>query len=104
MHVQGDAPVTPPTLSTARRQALAGMALLPALAAGAARSALAQDSRPFQIIVGYPPGGGSDVLARVLGEPLSKLLGRPVIVKNVPRASGQIAATTLLRDGGDGLS
>jgi tripartite-type tricarboxylate transporter receptor subunit TctC len=96
--------VTRPTLSTTRRQALAGMALLPALAAGAAQSLLAQDSRPFQIIVGYPPGGGSDVLARVLGEPLSKLLGRPVIVKNVPGASGQIAATTLLRDGGDGLS
>jgi putative tricarboxylic transport membrane protein len=80
------------------------MALLPMLAAGAARSALAQDGRTFQIIVGYPPGGGSDVLARVLSEPLSKLLGRSVIVKNVPGASGQIAATTLLRDGGDGLS
>ena len=80
------------------------MALLPALAAGVAHSALAQDGRTFQIIVGYPPGGGSDVLARVLGQPLGKLLGRSVIVKNVPGASGQIAATTLLRDGGDGLS
>lgn len=54
--------------------------------------------------MGYPPGGGSDVLARLLSEPLAKLLGRSVIVKNVPGASGQIAATTLLRDGGDGLS
>jgi len=80
------------------------MALLPAFAAGVARSALAQDGRTFQIIVGYPPGGGSDVLARVLGEPLAKLLGRPVVVKNMPGASGQIAATTLLRDGSDGQS
>jgi tripartite-type tricarboxylate transporter receptor subunit TctC len=94
--------VTRPTPSISRRQALAGIAALPAL--GATRSALAQDGRTFQIIVGYPPGGGSDVLARVLGEPLGKLLGRSVIVKNVPGASGQIAATTLLRDGGDGLS
>jgi tripartite-type tricarboxylate transporter receptor subunit TctC len=88
--------------STTRRRALAGMALLPALALGSARSAVAQSA--FQIIVGYPPGGGSDVLARVLGEPLARLLGRPVVVKNVPGASGQIAATTLLRDGSDGQS
>jgi len=96
--------LTRATNSKTRRQALTALALLPALAAGAARSALAQDSRIFQIIVGYPPGGGSDVLARVLSEPLAKLLGRPVVVKNVPGASGQIAAMTLLRDGDDGLS
>ena len=96
--------MTRATPSTTRRQALAGMAVLPALAFGAVRSALAQDSRPLQIIVGYPPGGGSDVLARVLSEPLARLLGRPVVVKNVPGAGGQIAATTLLREGGDGLS
>jgi tripartite-type tricarboxylate transporter receptor subunit TctC len=96
--------VTRPTLSTTRRQAFVGLAVLPALAVGAVQSALAQDRRPLQIIVGYPPGGGSDVLARVLGEPLSKLLGRPVIVMNVPGASGQIAATTLLREGGEGQS
>jgi putative tricarboxylic transport membrane protein len=92
------------TLSTTRRQTLAGLAMLPALAAGAARSALAQGGGTFQIIVGYPPGGGSDVLARVLGEPLAKLLGRSVIVKNVPGAGGQIAATSLLREGADGQS
>jgi tripartite-type tricarboxylate transporter receptor subunit TctC len=94
--------VTRATPSFTRRQALAGIAALPAL--GAARSALAQDGRTFQIIVGYPPGGGSDVLARVLGEPLGKLLGRNVIVKNIPGASGQIAATSLLREGSDGQS
>jgi tripartite-type tricarboxylate transporter receptor subunit TctC len=86
-----------------RRRALAGLVLLPTLA-GVARSALAQDNRAFQIIVGYPPGGGSDVLARVLGDPLARSLGRTVVVKNVPGAGGQIAATTLLREGDDGLS
>jgi tripartite-type tricarboxylate transporter receptor subunit TctC len=86
-----------------RRLALGGMALLPALALGFTRSAVAQGGA-FQIIVGYPPGGGSDVLARVLGEPLARLLGRSVVVKNIPGASGQIAATTLLRDGSDGQS
>jgi tripartite-type tricarboxylate transporter receptor subunit TctC len=77
------------------------MALLSALAAG--RPARAQGGA-FQIIVGYPPGGGSDVLARVLGDSLARLLGRSVIVKNVPGAGGQIAATSLLRDGDDGQS
>jgi tripartite-type tricarboxylate transporter receptor subunit TctC len=96
--------LTRTTRSTTRRRALAGIALLPALAAGATRSALAQLGGAFQIIVGYPPGGGSDVLARVLGEPLRKSLGRAVVVKNMPGASGQIAATTLLRDGSDGQS
>ena len=43
------------------------MALLPVLAAGAAHAAPAPDGRTFQIIVGYPPGGGSDVLAREIG-------------------------------------
>jgi len=96
--------LTRATISTTRRQALTTLALLPALTAGAARSALAQDNRIFQIIVGYPPGGGTDILARVLSEPLAKLLGRRVVVKNVPGASGQIAAMSLLREGDDGLS
>src|SRR5215468_9013384 len=91
------------TQSATRRRVLAGLTLLPALAAGAGRSALAQGGT-FQIIVGYPPGGGSDVLARVLADPLAKLMGRSVVVKNMPGASGQIAATTLLRDGADGSS
>jgi tripartite-type tricarboxylate transporter receptor subunit TctC len=86
-----------------RRQALAGLAALPALTTSAARPAHAQGSI-LSIIVGYPPGGGSDVLARVLADPLARLLGRPVVVKNTPGASGQIAASTLLRDGSDGQS
>lgn len=95
--------MTRATLSMTRRRALAGLALLPGLASGSARTARAQGGT-FQIIVGYPPGGGSDVLARVLGDPLARLLGRAVVVKNMPGASGQIAATTLLRDGSDGQS
>ncbi len=50
------------------------------------------------------PGGGTDTLARVLATPLSNTLGRPVVVQNLPGGGGQVAATTLLRDGGDGLA
>ncbi|MGE4239014.1 Bug family tripartite tricarboxylate transporter substrate binding protein [Ramlibacter sp.] len=61
-------------------------------------------SKPLEIIVGYGPGGGTDLLARLIGIPLAKTAGRPVVVKNVPGAGGQIAASALLREGGDGLS
>ena len=67
-------------------------------------AASAADDRPLQIIVGYSAGGGTDVLARILSEPLSKVLGRPVIVRNLPGASGQIAASALLREGNDGAA
>ena len=54
--------------------------------------------------MGYGPGGGRDILARVLAEPLAKVLGQPVVVQNIPGAGGQIAATTLLHEGSDGQS
>jgi len=94
------------SVSGARHNLAAGFAILLALAVGAIGSttACAQDTRPLQIIVGYSPGGGTDVLARVLSEPLAKTLGRPVVVRNVPGAGGQIAASALLREGGDGQS
>jgi tripartite-type tricarboxylate transporter receptor subunit TctC len=68
------------------------------------RTAFAQDypSGPLQILVAYGPGGGTDTLARMLAPSLSKVLGRPVTVQNLPGGGGQVAATTLLRDGGDG--
>ena len=48
--------------------------------------------RPIRILVGFPPGGGTDVIARLLQEPLSQRLGRTVIIENKPGAGGQIAA------------
>ncbi len=86
-------------------------ALVAALCAGGtstARVASAQSnasgypSRTVQMIVGYGPGGGTDTLARMLAGPLAKVLGQPVIVRNVPGAGGQIAATTMLREAADG--
>lgn len=77
-------------------EALAALAALPCL------PARAQDGKPLQILVGYGAGGGTDVMARLLGIPLGKLANRPVVVRNVPGAGGQIAATALLREGADG--
>src|SRR5690349_8033346 len=56
-------------------------------------SAVAQDvypSRPIRIVVQYPPGGVTDVAARLVGDILNRKYGQPVIIENRPGASGVI--------------
>ena len=58
--------------------------------------------RPIHLIVPYPPGGGTDLLARVIGAQLEKTLGQPVIVENKPGGStiiGTAALTSATPDG-----
>jgi tripartite-type tricarboxylate transporter receptor subunit TctC len=55
-----------------------------------------------RIIVGFPPGGGTDVLARVVGQKLSVLWNLPVIVENRAGAAGVIAADYVAKQAGDG--
>ena len=54
--------------------------------------AFAQPLKPIKILVGFPPGGGTDAAARILAEKLKDELGVSVIVENKPGAGGQIAA------------
>jgi tripartite-type tricarboxylate transporter receptor subunit TctC len=61
-------------------------------------------SGPIKIIVGFAPGGTSDVTARIVGEALSKLLGQPVLVENRPGAQGAIATDTVVRSRPDGYT
>ena len=63
---------------------------------------MAQQGPPLKILVGYAAGGGSDQLARLLGESMSKTLNRPVIVENKPGAGGRIAAAALKMSPNDG--
>jgi tripartite-type tricarboxylate transporter receptor subunit TctC len=58
----------------------------------AASVALAETypSKPVRLVVTYPPGGSSDLMARILGQKLSELWGQPVIVENKPGAAGSI--------------
>jgi tripartite-type tricarboxylate transporter receptor subunit TctC len=67
-------------------------------------TALAQDypNRPVRLLVGYPPGGGMDAIARVLAAKLSGSLGQQLVVENRPGASGGVAAEALAASPADG--
>src|SRR5215471_19763126 len=68
--------------------------------------ALAQNypSRPVHIIVGYSAGGGTDVVARVIGDKLSERLGQPVIVENKPGAGARLAVDYVASQPPDGYT
>src|SRR5215217_7479898 len=77
-----------------------GAATLPLLA----RIALAESypSRPVHIIVGFPAGGTSDIVARVVGQWLSERLGQQFVVENRPGAGSNLAAEAVARANPDG--
>lgn len=68
----------------------------------AAGAAHAQSGKPIHILVGFPPGGGTDAVARTLAEKLKDELGTQVLVDNRPGAGGQIAAIALKTAAADG--
>lgn len=65
-----------------------------------ATSAMAQNA--LTMIVGYPPGGASDLMARILQPEMAKALGRQVVIKNSPGANGTVGALELARSRPDG--
>jgi len=88
-----------------RRQFLrlaAGVAALPALS----RIAWAQTypTRPVRIVVGFPPGGGADITARLIGQWLSERFGQPFIIENRPGAGSNIATEAVVRAPADGYT
>ncbi|MBS0509369.1 MAG: Bug family tripartite tricarboxylate transporter substrate binding protein [Proteobacteria bacterium] len=78
--------------------------LLASAAACAALPAWADAHKPLRVLVGFPPGGGSDAIARLLAEKLKDALGQPVVVDNRPGAGGQIAAQALKSAPADGTT
>jgi tripartite-type tricarboxylate transporter receptor subunit TctC len=69
-------------------------------------SAEAQDypSRPITIVVPYPAGGPTDLVGRVMAEGLKNALNQPVVIENVPGASGTVGSTRVLRATPDGYT
>ena len=88
-----------------RRQFLHLAAGTAALAASS-RMAWAQSypSRPVRIIVGYAPGGTTDVSARLIGQWLSERLGQPFIIDNLPGAGSNVATGGAVRAPADGYT
>lgn len=77
--------------------ALALLAVVPAV--------MAQDkwpAKPIRIVVPFPAGGTSDVLARILGQKLSESPGQPVVVDNKPGSSGNLGADAVAKAAPDG--
>nr|NDG06322.1 Twin-arginine translocation pathway signal [Oxalobacteraceae bacterium] len=64
----------------------------------------ASSARPVRILVGFPPGGGTDVIARMLAERLRDELGQQIVVENRPGAGGQLAAQALKASSPDGTT
>lgn len=92
------------------KRRLAQTFLLTAAAAalcGVAPTAAAQGAypnRPVKIIIGFGPGSGTDILARMLAEELRLALGQPFVVDNRPGASAQIAASAVAKSPADGYT
>lgn len=87
---------------SSRRFVCAAAALL-ALAGSAAAQA-PWPSKPIRFVVGFPAGGTTDVMARMVGTPLQKALGQPIVVDNKPGASGNIAAAETIKAAPDGYT
>jgi tripartite-type tricarboxylate transporter receptor subunit TctC len=61
-------------------------------------------NRPIHIVVGFTPGGGNDIIARVFGQKLSESLGQPVIIENKPGAGAMLATEYVARSAPDGYT
>ena len=69
-----------------------------------AQAAAAWPQRPLRILVTFPPGGGTDILARLIAQEISPILGQPVLVENRPGGNGSIASEAVARSAPDGLT
>ena len=74
------------------------------LAVPALACAQAYPARPIRIVVPYPPGGTSDILARSVGDKLGAALGQPIVVDNKPGANGNVGADFVAKAAPDGYT
>ena len=95
------------TSGASRRQVLkraAALAALPAVTALPAWAADPYPSRAVRLVVPYPPGGSTDILARAFAEPLAKALGHPVVIENRPGGATNIGLEIAAQSPADGYT
>ena len=79
-----------------RRTAMGLFAIgISAIASVGSASALDYPTRPVRWVVGYPPGGATDIIARLIGQRLSEKLGQQFVIENKPGAGNNIATESV---------
>jgi tripartite-type tricarboxylate transporter receptor subunit TctC len=90
-------------MGRALQLAVAGLVLALMLALGG-RPASAYPDRPIRVLVSFPAGGSSDLMARTMQPGLEKLLGQPILIENRPGAGGMIAVDMVAKAAPDGYT
>ncbi len=91
-------------MTLTRRDAILACTAALATAATAQTTAEWQPTKTIKLIVPYPPGGSSDIIARSISQPLSELLKQTVIVENKPGANGNLGADFVAKSDPDGYT
>src|SRR6478752_3005067 len=88
------------------RRIFLSLAMSAAALSAVSRNAAADNypSRPVRILVGFPAGGTTEIIARLIGQPLTERFGQPFITDNRPGANTNIAASTLAHAVPDGYT
>jgi len=91
-------------MSLNRREFVAAAVGAAVLGGSAVHAAQDWPARPIRIVVPYPPGGSSDIIARAISAPLSQALGQSVVVDNKPGANGNLGADQVAKSAPDGYT
>jgi tripartite-type tricarboxylate transporter receptor subunit TctC len=87
-----------------KKTIMAAVALLAFAGATVGAGAADYPDRPVTLVVGFPPGGASDILARIISGKLSSILGQPFVVDNRPGAGGNVAGEVVAHAAPDGYT